>query len=90
MYLSLIVFGLLLAFGSFAFAAYNMARYAKGFLNGFDAPTSPRFTRDEESPLSGYGSMFAKHMGAIVVMGFGSLLATIGVILAVCDYLNLL
>lgn len=72
MYLSLIVFGLLLSFGSFAFAAYNMGRHAQNFMKDFDAPMNPRFARGrtpEENPLSGFGGMFAKHMGAIVAMG---------------------
>lgn len=92
-YLYLIVTGLLLAFGSFAFAAYNMARHAQGFLKDFDAPPPSRSARGrtvEENPISGFGAMFAKHMGAMVAMGFGSLIVTIGVILAICDYLNLL
>lgn len=92
-YLYLIVSGSMLAFASFAFAAYNMAHHAKNMFESFDAPTSPRFARGapvEASPLASFGAMFSKHLGAMVAMMFGGFMVVAGVALAVFDLLHLL
>ena len=73
-YLYLIATGLLVAFASFAFAAFNMAAHVKHMVG--DGPNPEVF-----------GGMFTRHLGAIVGVAFGGLLFVVGVILLILDVL---
>lgn len=65
MQISLILFvmGIVIAFGSFIYAAINMGLSAKRFLDGTDA---------------NFGNMFMGHIGAMISMVIGGLIAAIG------------
>lgn len=67
MQISLILFvlGIVIAFGSFIFTMVNIGMSAKRFFNGTD---------------DNFGNVFMGHIGAMIGMGIGGLIATIGVL----------
>ncbi len=69
MAIGLIIIGVVIAFGSFVFAAINMGKQARNFLGG-----------DVENS-SGIGGMFGRHIGAMIGMVFGGLILTAGLII---------
>ena len=70
MAIGLIIVGVVIAFGSFVFAAINMGKQAKNFLGG-----------DVDKTFSGIGGMFGRHIGAMIGMVFGGLILTAGLII---------
>lgn len=68
--LVLLIVGLLVVFGSFVFAAVNMARMVTGRGN---------------ASLSGG---FTRHIGAIIGMATGGLVAIIGIVILIVQHLE--
>lgn len=77
--IGLIIFGVVVVGGSFAFAAVNMGKAA-----------SSMFGENNSSDLfSGFGGMFKRHIGAMVGMMLGGLISTIGVVIGIVQIVQL-
>lgn len=72
---ALIILGVLLVFGSFLYALYNMASYTKNFFGDMDAGF--------DDMGSSFGGMFQKHLGSMAGVATGGFMIVVGLVLAV-------
>lgn len=77
MAIGLIVVGLVIAVGSFVFAAVNMGKQVRDVFAG------------DADPFSGFGGMFTRHIGAMIGMVFGGLIAVVGAIIGIVQLVQM-
>ncbi len=77
--IGLIILGVVVAGGSFAYAAINMVKTA-----------SNMFNENESSDLfSGFGAMFKRHMFAMIGMVVGGLITFVGVVMGIVQLVQM-
>lgn len=77
MAIGLIILGLVIAAGSFIFAAVNMGKQVRDVFAG------------DSDPFSGFAGMFTRHIGAMIGMVVGGLIAAIGVVLGIVQLVQM-
>lgn len=77
--IGLIIAGLLVGFGAFAFAGLNMGRHVSRTFSG---------KQNFDQSFNSFGGMFGRHIGALIGMGAGGLMSVIGIILLILTLLG--
>jgi len=80
----LLVIGVVACGGAFIFAAMNIQRFSKNS-DTFDMGEVAFYKK-----RNGFGGFFNRHIGATVIMALGGLVSSVGVVLIIVSFIQIL